>query len=242
MSSNADSASSQHDTGVTEQEQQDPRNADHGADESEWFGAFHVPRNAPAPEVPDWLAGSNQGPWARPERPAEGQTQKCICCVEETEELRQLGCGHLWDRSCPSAAIDFALQWDGNWPAKCCQKIDDVEMRALAPFLGEDIVRTYLGKYEEMDTPRDQRIYCANVRCSTFLGQRTTEVHVDACIKCNSSTCLACGDGGELHDHEECPSKTTTNPYEELIREGKLQQCPGCNEVVELREACNHIT
>jgi hypothetical protein len=239
-SSNSDSASNQHDTSVAEQEQWDHRNPGRGTNEYEWFGSFYVPRNGPVPDVSDWIATSDHGPWARAEEAGESQIQKCICCVETTDELQELGCGHVWDRSCLSAVIEYALQWEGNWPAKCCQKIDDVEMRGLAPFLGDYIVRRYLDKYEEMDTLRDQRIYCANARCSVFLGQRSTGVHLDSCTKCNTSTCLSCGNEDKLHDHDDCPSKTS--PYEELIQEGKLQQCPGCNEVVELREACNHIT
>ncbi|ERF68529.1 hypothetical protein EPUS_04627 [Endocarpon pusillum Z07020] len=237
------SESSQQEIAVAEPQTWGHRGAGHGIDERDWFGAFYVPRNDPTSITPEWPPSAREESESVAQYSTEEQLQSCISCGTPTQELQQLSCGHLWGRACLIARIELALQGFGlNWPARCCQKIDDDEMKSLAPFLGESVVQMYLNKYEEMETPRDQRIYCANPRCSVFLGQRGTGVHLDACLECGTSTCLACGNMEPLHDHDECPSETTRVSHQELINSGKLQQCPGCPEVVELREACNHIT
>ncbi len=241
-SSDSVSETTQHEVAVTETEPWDAQGAGRGADEGDWFGAFYVPRDGPALDEPEWVASDPQESGCRAQENTGEQLQNCISCGTPIRELRQLSCGHLWGRSCLLARIELALRWEGDWGAQCCEKINDVEMRSLAPFVGESIVQRYLDKYDEMETPRDQRIYCANSRCSAFLGQRGTGVHLDSCLKCDTSTCLACGNVGQLHDHDQCPSERTIVSHEELVRLGKLQQCPGCPEVVELREACNHIT
>jgi IBR domain, a half RING-finger domain len=220
----------------------DTRDAGQDADEGEWFGAFYVPRFAPALHRPNWSTDSTVQLQSRTEGTTEEEIQYCISCGIPTKDLVRLVCGHLWDRECLLARIELALRWEGNWPARCCEKIDEAEMQALAPLVGESIVRRYLDKDEEMETPRDKRIYCANPRCSAFIGEQGRRIHLDSCLNCNTSTCLACGQTGQLHEHDECPSDRTIVSHEELISAGKLQQCPGCPEVVELRDACNHIT
>lgn len=233
-SSASASETGQFDTKTTESEQWDPEDAEEHANDRDRSGAFHVPRSGPPMDDLGWPASDAQK--------SEEHVQNCISCGTPTKNFRRLGCDHLWDRNCLLARIELSLRWEGNWPAKCCQKIEDAEMKALAPFLGGEIVERYLERSLEMETPRHQRIYCANIPCSAFVGQRGTDLHLDVCLKCNTSTCLGCGNMEKLHDHDECPSNTTAVSHEELIRLGKLQQCPGCPEVVELREACNHIT
>ena len=242
-SSSVTSETYPHEITVTEPEPWGHHGPVRGADEGDWFGAFHNPRNGLAVDEPDEQAGSLEERWSSAQdTTTDPQLQNCISCGTATQNLWQLSCGHWWGRSCLLARIELALQWEGNWPAKCCQKINDVEMRDLAPFLGQSMVQKYIDKYDEMETPRDQRIYCGNPRCSTFLGRKGIGVHLDSCLMCGTSTCLACGKVEPLHDHDECPSEAAVMPHQELIRSGNLQQCPGCPEVVELREACNHIT
>ncbi|KAF7510716.1 hypothetical protein GJ744_006082 [Endocarpon pusillum] len=237
------SESSQQEIAVAEPRAWGHRGAGHGIDDRDWFGAFYVPQNDLASITPEWPPSAREESESVAQESTEEQLQSCISCGTPTQELQQLSCGHLWGRACLIARIELALQGFGlNWPARCCQKIDEDEMKSLAPFLGESVVQMYLNKYEEMETPRDQRIYCANPRCSVFLGQREKGAHLDACLECGTSTCLSCGNMEPLHDHDECPSETTRVSHQELINSGKLQQCPGCPEVVELREACNHIT
>jgi hypothetical protein len=232
----------EHETHVAYSEAWDVDGAGRGADEGDWFGAFHVPLHGPAFDGSEWLPNNTQEPSIMADENNEQRLQNCIACGTPTEDLWQLGCGHFWDRDCLSTAIELALQWEGNWPARCCEKIDDDEMRSLAPFLGDEIVRRYLEKYEELEISRHQRVYCANPVCSGFLGQRAMGIHLYVCLKCGTSTCLACGNTQEQHDHDQCSSEMRRVSHEELIRLGKLQQCPGCPEVVELKEACNHIT
>lgn len=221
---------------VTASEPWDAQGAGRGADEGDWFGAFYVPRAAPELDDPPSFANGIQ-------EPIDEQLQNCISCGTSTNDLRRLSCGHMWCCACLTARVELALRWEGDWPARCCNNVNDVELRSLAPFLGEVIVERYLDKYDEMETPRDQRIYCADPRCSTFLGRRGTRIHLDSCRKCNTLTCLACGSVEQLHDNNQCPSVAeTTVSHQNLIRSGKLQQCPSCPEVVELRDACNHIT
>lgn len=227
---------------ITESEAWDLHGNDRGTDEGDWFGAFYVPRNEPALIDTTPVTSGPQRRGCEAEENTQEQMQNCISCGTPTRDMRQLACGHLWGRTCLFAMVELAMQWEGNFPAKCCQKIEDIEMKDLAPFLGEGIVQRYLDKSEEVEAPRDQRIYCANHRCSAFLGQRGPGVHLDSCRKCNTSTCLACGEEERLHDHDQCPPERIKVSHNELIRSGKLQQCPGCPEVVELKEACNHIT
>lgn len=239
-SSGSASEQRQHEAALPETEAWDAHGAGRGADEGDWLGAFYVPRGEPP--APEWLAVEPPETQDRAQVGAQDKLQSCISCGTLTKDLRQLRCGHLWGGSCLLARIELALRWEGNWPARCCEKIDEGEMRRLAPFLEEGIVKRYLDKYEEMETQRDQRIYCADARCSAFLGPRGTGINWGSCGKCGISTCLKCGNAGQLHGHDQCPPETTVVSHGELIRGGKLQQCPGCPEVVELREACNHTT
>jgi hypothetical protein len=216
----------------------------------DWFGAFHVPLGVDDNAAHDIERRLQELNWfdADDSTVTESSTDRllknCVSCFAEAEDLHELSCEHVWCRDCLVARIELAMEWEGNWPAKCCMKIDEDEMRALAEFVDEDeVVLRYLGKYEEMETPRDQRIYCANQRCSVFLGQRREEAKLVGCVKCNAESCLLCGAEEGLHgDGRECPSEKTRESHAELIKAGKLQQCPGCPEVVELREACHHIT
>jgi hypothetical protein len=242
--SNASEAN-RHETAARELQPRDQHRAVRDDDGRDWFGAFYIPRHAPAPAGSEWLADTPEEPRMRArENATEEHVKNCISCGTPTKDLRRLGCGHLWCRACLQARIELALQWEGNlnWPARCCHKIDAVEMKNLASFVGESIIHRYLNKYDELETPRHQRIYCSNPRCSAFLGQRGTELQFGSCLECDNSTCLACGNAERHHKHDKCPSETTRESHQELISLGKLQQCPGCPEVVELREACHHIT
>lgn len=216
--------------------------AGRGADEGNWFGAFHVPRDEPGSDNSGLVPSGHQGYGSDAKGDTEEEAQDCISCGTRTRDVRRLTCGHLWGRTCLYTMIEFAMQWEGNFPARCCQKIDEVEMKELAPFLGEGIVQRYLDKAEEMEAPRDQRVYCANPRCSAFLGRRSSESRSHRCPKCDTSTCLACSVEEKPNDRHQCPPHIVTVSHKELIESGKLQQCPSCPEVIELREACNHIT
>jgi hypothetical protein len=95
------------------------------------------------------------------------------------------------------------------------------------------------------------RIYCADPSCATFLGPAGHITNPDANITyavcegtdCGKITCVTCKkllpNGIEGH---VCEVQEDERKFRETAKEQGYQECASCGHIVELAEACNHIT
>lgn len=60
---------------------------------------------------------------------------------------------------------------------------------------------------------------------------------------CGKKTCTGCKAlvEGDAQSHV-CEENEGDKQFKDLAREKRFQECPSCCSVVELKEACNHIT
>jgi hypothetical protein len=95
------------------------------------------------------------------------------------------------------------------------------------------------------------RVYCSNPACAKFLHPSThvtdeaTKIMYAICEAeaCGKLTCVGCknplNEGTQIH---VCKKDENEVKFQKLATENGYQKCSQCSAVVELAEACNHIT
>jgi len=94
-------------------------------------------------------------------------------------------------------------------------------------------------------------VYCGNPACAKFLHPSThvtdpaTKITYSICEDdaCGKLTCIGCRnilvDGTKNH---VCKKNENEEKFQKLATENGYQNCSQCSAVVELMEACNHVT
>ncbi|KAF2836442.1 hypothetical protein M501DRAFT_979578 [Patellaria atrata CBS 101060] len=180
-------------------------------------------------------------------------TSRCVVCLDTEEEtstvIHRLGCpGHHMCTDCLKESFERAMRFEGDYPPTCCGR-EELSFVQYYPLMDPDFVRRYEAKEEEYSVPQGERRYCSNSECTTFLSP---EIHKKdtsraKCPNCNTITCTECksevavSPNGETNSHH-CEYTQEEVGFERAVREHRYQRCPNCDRVVELMEACNHIT
>lgn len=127
------------------------------------------------------------------------------------------------------------------FPLKCCGP-QPIPMTDVIPFLPDAVMEVYKQKEAEFSVPTNERVYCVNAICSTFLGSSTNYRMVNdvVCPKCMLRTCPRCKK--EAHEEENCEVNAANIELKALAVRSGWQTCPGCNRLVEKNQGCNHIT
>ncbi|KAL6710827.1 hypothetical protein ACN47E_007884 [Coniothyrium glycines] len=178
----------------------------------------------------------------------------CVICGGEESEgdlLLEAPCGQHWVCSDDVASFfERATENESLFPPKCCNQLFILEdFEDYVPF---DIAWAYQVKEQgEYAILAKFRVYCADSSCATFLHPSshiedpdTNIIHaVCQASRCGKLTCVKCktllDQGTQNHG---CRQDEQDKKFKQTAAEKGYQECFVCGAIVELAEACNHIT
>lgn len=178
--------------------------------------------------------------------PPDG-SRNCRACFDTLPSPIFLTCGHIYCRPCLNQLVSAGIANKMSWPPKCCRGRQGMDVEAIQNHLDEDVLIRYVSVFEEYSTPNP--IYCANRTCSRHIEQSRIERNPGKfvpCGQCATVTCIECKQDMMQHVGDD---GTSCKKLEELMNEGdrklaksnRWKQCPGCKNLVERTEGCDHM-
>ncbi|KAK1221528.1 hypothetical protein PQX77_015647 [Marasmius sp. AFHP31] len=195
------------------------------------------------------------------------QTAECVACGE-TVALRssfEAPCAHHYCETCLEQFLAASTTTETSFPPWCCDPEKKIDVYTLittdghalpklttGALISEDLSQRIHAKAREYAVPYKNRVFCANPRCSVFLGSKmtlgkATSPRTAECQICSTAVCLECKQAAHLTGQ-----KCRGNPAEgfddasmavrALAKEKEWQTCCGCYEMVEKSEGCIHVT
>ncbi|KAF2792460.1 hypothetical protein K505DRAFT_278765 [Melanomma pulvis-pyrius CBS 109.77] len=179
--------------------------------------------------------------------------ESCIICGDDntTSPLFTAPCGNHY--VCSDDLESFfrnAIKDESLYPPQCCSEpfLLEVFGEALPFELFWDYQVKERGEYS---VQKKFRVYCANPSCATFLRPDihtlNTETQVTYAIceskDCGTKTCITCRK--VLHDgaaEHSCEIADEDQQFKDTVKKEGYQECYACGSIVELIEACNHIS
>ncbi|EXJ88448.1 hypothetical protein A1O1_05378 [Capronia coronata CBS 617.96] len=195
--------------------------------------------------------GQNRDPYrfasGQPFLPRPDSPTSCRACMEDLESPIFLSCGHGYCQPCLNHLVRSGLANKMSFPPRCCTGRRGIDMASIQAHLDQDVLTRYLDVVEEFSTPNP--VYCANPVCSRYIEQsrvRDTPGKFVQCGQCQTPTCTECKQGHREHTGRDA---MTCKKVEELMNPGdrklaqnnQWKQCPGCKNLVEKTEGCNHM-
>ncbi|KAI1420345.1 hypothetical protein F5Y12DRAFT_136609 [Xylaria sp. FL1777] len=168
--------------------------------------------------------------WIRRER-----LRECAVCMEEDDmgSMTQVPCTHWYCYEDLQTAFQNAL--DGRQPFRCCRQEIPVD---LCPTATEDFRERYRLMILELTTPNP--VYCSNRACGVFVPPAQYQgPDIAACRACRSTTCRICRNAAHVGI---CPEDVGMQQTVSLATRNGWRSCPSCNNMVEKRSGCNHMT
>lgn len=164
--------------------------------------------------------------------------RKCCCCNRRTDQIETITapCSHIFCKKCFVRLFKCAIVDQAFFPPRCCGERIPVEQ--ARPYVSEEVLKTYDEKNEEWST--ENPLYCSVPTCSTFIAPHLVEAGLGRCPKCESQTCTTCK--STAHEGSPCLEDATVQELRKVAQENKWQECSKCNNMVELKLGCNHIT
>ncbi|KAI4700416.1 hypothetical protein J4E89_010976 [Alternaria sp. Ai002NY15] len=180
--------------------------------------------------------------------PAAGSStimsRKCSACLDmhPIRDTIQLQCkntgdaeAHAYCRECLIHLFETCITGSSQFPPRCCNQL--LPVFACIPYLPPGLFARFAAKREELETPN--RTYCSNALCSKWIRPVNIVANVATCPTCIQTTCETCKRG----QHEGlCQDDTDVKKLMDVAKEKQWQTCPNCNEMVELKGGCLHIT
>ena len=180
----------------------------------------------------------------------------CVACTEVTDPMFSLSCGHWYCVTCLGYMFTEASKksYEGSLPVRCCRENIPLSDQVDLP---HDVVTKYNRKLEELDTPVEKRLYCANGVCNIFVQRPNPWVGINGdttvalCEICSTRTCVYCQalhDGTGFHQLGKCErEKMELDPsadeqaFIDEAREKGWKECYRCGAVVEKSKGCDHM-
>ncbi|KAG7415875.1 putative E3 ubiquitin-protein ligase ARI4 [Fusarium oxysporum f. sp. rapae] len=163
--------------------------------------------------------------------PEQGNGEDCLICTEDAH-LRA-PCGHSFCLECFRETIRRGLRSQEVFPPRCCQLFNEEAIQlAHAPAL----VHIFRQMKEEADVPIHDRLYCHDGNCAAFIPPDRN----GHCLLCDTHTCRDCGERG--HPGQPCREGAAEEDVWATMDENRTVNCPRCGRMIELAEACNHMT
>jgi hypothetical protein len=160
---------------------------------------------------------------------------KCDGCHDtfRTDFLAHCCCSHKYCCECLNSLFQASLADEGRFPPRCCRQDISVDPNFLPPRL--------IGQFraKQLEYECQDRTYCHEPSCSTFVPRQFIRGDVAICVKCYRQTCVRCK--GPMHDRE-CPLDTEVQTMLRVAAENGWQRCHSCGRVVELVQGCNHMS
>ncbi|KAK1140000.1 hypothetical protein N8T08_010996 [Aspergillus melleus] len=160
----------------------------------------------------------------------------CASCmtVYFSSELMKAPCGHIYCRVCATQLIQASFVDDSLFPPRCCRFVFPVS--AVRQFVGLDIANRYDEKSIERSDP--YRTYCSNPQCAQYIFPAQVNLYIGTCNTCAQKTCTLC----KRPEHPQGPCAGEDTEVLDLAEREGWRRCPGCRNLVELKDGCNHIT
>jgi hypothetical protein len=107
------------------------------------------------------------------------------------------------------------------------------------------------GKWQQRADVNRFRVYCSNQRCLKFLPESLQVIDADTRVTyatcdvedCRTRTCISCKKPvGQRVQNHTCEESEEDKMFRQTAMEKGYKECFLCGVVVELMEACNHIT
>lgn len=167
------------------------------------------------------------------------ETFECACgeVYTSTSSPILLNCGCVRCEDCLNQNVSVGLECKKNFPPKCHGPIDiDDVMHHLHP----EVVARWTEVQEEYTDLSP--VYCGVKTCSKYLSKAT---YLDGgasakCDSCDELTCTACSALNTDHESDSCPDRLAKLDRE-LMEKKKWKSCPGCKEMIEKSEGCDHM-
>lgn len=162
----------------------------------------------------------------------------CVSCASKTSIGKvETECDHNYCDECLTNLVDHATRDEELHPIRCCKKPMDIDQMEL--FLPTGALDLYKEKTIEYST--EDRVYCSDPTCSTFINPEQIEnhIHIALCNKCGKSTCCLCKKEYHLG---KCPLDTVDNELLELAAANGWMRCYKCGTVIQLIHGCSHMT
>ncbi|KAF2446737.1 hypothetical protein P171DRAFT_238268 [Karstenula rhodostoma CBS 690.94] len=181
--------------------------------------------------------------------------RECVICNEADSEespLIELPCFKHWvcREGCIASYFENATSTESLYPPQCCR--EPIPLDRYDKFVPDDVKAAFLVKEQgEYTILPKYRVYCANASCGKFLHPsghiHDTDGNITYAVcdgdDCFQATCCSCktllADGTEGHI---CKTSDHDQKFKETVNERGFKECFVCGAVVELAEACNHIT
>ncbi|KAM0248296.1 hypothetical protein ACHAP5_003466 [Fusarium lateritium] len=163
--------------------------------------------------------------------PVSSSGQDCLICTEPAHVRVPCGCDYCL--SCLRIAICNGLRSQEEFPPRCCKPFDEA---AVALAESPPLIHLFRQMQEEAETAIHDRLYCHDGHCAAFIPPGCN----GACLFCDHKTCVECFE--EAHPGRPCEEGDAEEDVWATMDKTKTVNCPGCGRMIELREACNHIT
>ncbi|KAE9407501.1 hypothetical protein BT96DRAFT_104390 [Gymnopus androsaceus JB14] len=195
----------------------------------------------------------------------------CVVCMNgyagDTMFTAQ-ACQHDFCASCLAQHIETCIDNEIMFPPRCCGQVISLTGNARSSPSVENLIQSLddlnfgiesaLGarlqtKANELDVLPKDRLYCPNPRCAVFIGswsslkrgQNSTSSKSHQCPACSERVCIFCRDLAHTEtpcsSHLSAEEKLAESQVRNLARDNMWQTCPGCGEMVERTEGCNHL-
>ncbi|OBZ77648.1 hypothetical protein A0H81_02478 [Grifola frondosa] len=171
------------------------------------------------------------------------QAHDCVACMTTIEGPKiRVPCGHDYDVACLLALVEASTRDESLFPPRCCKEL--IPAICFEHHMSPALSLLFSEKSAEHATPR--RVYCANPTCSRFLGPRSTATpaRIFTCPTpaCSTRTCGRCRARVESHTPHRCGHDKAHKAVLALAGRNGWARCPTCDQMIELRSGCYHMT
>ncbi|KAF5543883.1 e3 ubiquitin ligase ARI4 [Fusarium mexicanum] len=163
--------------------------------------------------------------------PEQGNGEMCLVCTEDAHFRAH--CGHHYCYPCYRELLRLGLSSSEGFPPRCCEPITEAGVAlARAPAL----IHIFRQVQEEANVPIHDRLYCHANNCAAFIPPDRN----GHCLLCDTHTCRGCGE--QAHPGQPCREGAAEEDVWATMDANHTVNCPGCGRMIELSEACNHMT
>lgn len=180
--------------------------------------------------------------------------EACLTCASVRVRRVRVGCGHWWCRSCLRHQARESMNEHGlenRWPPSCCPRggIDERIFRWLGD---RSLFLLYRREARIKAVPREQRLWCHDPSCETFIHPSEWRVLPGGSIglgnwvaicpspECRRETCVPCR--GLAHPGRDCEvSQQIRDQIDYAVDNGHMI-CWSCGLTVERTAGCSEMT
>jgi hypothetical protein len=147
---------------------------------------------------------------------------------------------HAYCQPCFERLITTAIENEAQWPPKCC--LNELPPVLITKHITAPIAKQYAARAAELGIPVDERLYCPFPNCGVFVPRRAVSA-ITKTARCprGHSTCTICRQ--RAHGFRvPCPEDPDLLAATQLAQQEGWRRCQRCREMIEHREACQHMT